>query len=106
MELKEFIAESLKQIVDGVWDAQDYAAGLVAPYKINEETGKPYDESQSQLIAFDIAVTVGEASGKEGKAGISISPLNIGGKVSTEQNSSTVSRLSFKVPIIYPIRSK
>jgi len=104
MELKEFIAESLKQIIDGVWDAQDYAAGHVAPSDINIFTGEPDGEGQRESIEFDIAVTVSETSGKEGKAGISISPFNLNAKTSKELNSSTVSRLTFKVPVIYPVK--
>jgi len=103
MELKEFIAESLKQIVDGVWEAQEYAVGHIATSDLDAWTGKPDGEGQQASIEFDIAVTVGKASGKEGKAGISISPFGLSGKASKEQSSSTVSRLNFKVPITYPV---
>ena len=57
---------------------------------------------QIEQLAFDIAVTVAEASGIDGsaKAGISI----FGAKIGTESSARTenVSRLTFSVPIVFP----
>jgi hypothetical protein len=94
MDIKEFVSDTLKQIIDGVVDAQQYA-------KTKRAVVAPYHDYQKN-IGFDIAVTVDESKQKEGKAGITV--WSVGGGVSgkTESSSSTVSRIKFEIPIELP----
>lgn len=94
MELKEFVSDTLKQIIDGIIDAQKYAGGkgtIIVPYS-----------EQQKSVSFDVAVTVDESKQKEGKAGVTV--WSIGGGISgkTESSSSIVSRIKFDVPIELP----
>ena len=94
MDIKEFVAETLSQIVDGVVDAQQRTSekkAAIVPYN-------KYD----QKVCFDVAVTVVENKETTGKAGITV--WSIGGGVSgkSETSRSTVSRIKFEIPIDLP----
>lgn len=107
MDLKDFVSESLKQIIDGVVDAQDHAfnaGAAVAPQRvINMEAIRlGIDDRMEQSIEFDVAVTAQESQEKQGKAGISIPYFNAGGKISAGQENSTISRIKFSVPVLFP----
>ena len=85
MQLKDFVAESIKQIVDGIVEAQTYCkdkGGLINPndayprgaqsqtdnlITVNDGRGAPYI---LQILDFDVAVTAIE--GEQAKAGISV----------------------------------
>jgi hypothetical protein len=64
MQLKDFVTETLRQIVDGVKDAQQAA-------KVNGAVIAPYNKN-FEKIEFDVAVTATEGTGTEGKVGINI----------------------------------
>ena len=78
MELKDFIAETLKQIIDGVKEAQNYASehgGIINPEGIviykdsgnsTSYSGK-FNSEPAQTIDFDIAVTTQDSNGVKGK---------------------------------------
>jgi len=94
MNLKDFVSETLKQIVDGVKDAQTSAqakGAIVVPYT-----------NDAEKVEFDVAVTAVEGTEKGGKAGLSV--WSIGGSVSgkIESSTSTVSRLRFSVVVELP----
>ena len=92
MNIKDFVSESLRQICQGIVEAQKKGVNRAG--------------SVSKDIKFDIAVTVSEGQESGGKAGISVWSVgaNIQGK--SEASSSTVSRIQFVVPIFYPDKSE
>lgn len=113
MELKEFVAQSLVQICEGVKQAQreinqpnTLHAGGGAAAKINPElsafpeahAGISVDSRPLQLVSFDVAVTVQDNTG--GGAGISVLGAQIGGQLSSSTGST--SRLQFAVPVALP----
>ena len=108
MELKEFIKTAITDITEAVSELQsELSNGAIVnptlPNPIALKTLTVDDEiRQIEQLAFDIAVTVAEASGIDGsaKAGISI----FGAKIGTESSARTenVSRLTFSVPIVFP----
>jgi len=94
MDVKEFVAETLRQIVDGVVDAQQQTKGknaVVAPYHDYHKT-----------VSFDVAVTVVEGKETSGKAGISVWSVGAGVRGKSESSSSTVSRIKFEIPVELP----
>jgi len=116
VELKEFVAESLKQIIDGVQTAQAYAeqknatvnpSGLYETqghYEVNNE--EPNSNFPiAQFIEFDVAVTVTE--GKEAKAGIGIfaAAIGAGTQAKVEDANMMLSRIKFSVPILLPLQT-
>jgi hypothetical protein len=93
MDIKEFVSETLKQIVDGVIDAK------------NRKDGEAVDvhyPNRTQKVTFDVAVTVIEGKETGGKAGISVWSIGAGVTGKTESSSSTISRIKFDIPIELP----
>lgn len=111
MELQQFIAESLRQIVTGVADAQKVLAetgGEVAPrskrgYQEGQGYIEHFDESQPVFrVEFDVAVTASEGSQTKGGIGVVVGFLGVGSQGKTDTTNSSVSRIKFEVPIAYP----
>ncbi len=111
MELQEFVAESLTQILAGVKAAEERAGehgGVINP-RVRSAGGdkRPVVVTGTGLrpaetVYFDVAVTVVE--GTEAKAGIGVvaGVFGIGAKGSSTAESSSISRLKFSVPIAFP----
>lgn len=109
MELKEFIKQSLVEIIDGVVEAQAYAKQKGA--RINPQRSK----SQSSIVTdawgaigqdveFDVAVVSNESVGGEIKTGISVIGIGIGGQASSDRSNATQNRIKFSVPLFLPIQ--
>ena len=95
MDLRTFISQSIKDIFDGVIEAQDYAITKKGYVNV-------YEKDCMRNIHFDIAVTNlsgTEASGSAG-AKIYIASAGIAGKRTIE--NSTISRLKFIIPVELP----
>jgi len=110
MELKDFISESLIQIIDGVATAQEHAeekGAEVAP-KLQATTGPRdtfrthFTEHPVQTVEFDVAVTASEVDKAEGTIGILVASLGVGVKGSEERQTTELSRIKFSVPIGLP----
>jgi len=109
-ELKDFIAESLKQIIEGIEKAQTHAqkkGALINPssFSIVEMKRKKFDNVPfTQDVEFDVAVTLGKLDNKEGSVGIFpiSSYFGLGGKLKAEKTVENVSRIKFKIPVRFP----
>lgn len=115
MDLKEFIAETLSQIIDGIVVVQKKYDGqnvLVCPDDIQGNKGEYYIEDESvytyhnrknrvQEIDMDIAISVSEKDGN--KAGIGIAQILKAG-ISTENvlQNENISKIKFSIPIVLP----
>lgn len=116
MELKEFVFESLKQIIDGVIDAQTYAkskSASIVPSRmiytapsnnalitypvVKGELSKPI-----QIMEFDVAVTVTQAGEAKAGLGIFAGALGIGTQAKFEDGNIGVNRIKFSVPFLFP----
>lgn len=109
MDLETFIAETLRQIVKGVITAQqhkDCSGARINPDTIrNKPAGSEiYVGERVQKVEFDVAVTISEASEKQGKGSIGIASigLGVGGQASSTASNSSVSRIKFEIPLILP----
>ena len=106
MNLKDFVAESLKQIVAGVSEAQEaIGKGIINPILDTSDRGvapaKPtvsingYELGVLETVEFDVAVTVA----KEGanKAGIAVFAgwFGAGGQRESTKSDIVASRLKF-----------
>ncbi len=110
MELDEFVAKTLEQIIKGVADAQSAMRRRNANATINPDVGSALhpdrlDEDTGTLVqdvSFDVAVTVSE-SGKSG-AGLRVGAFGIGGQIEggSDRAHSEVSRIKFVVPVVLP----
>jgi hypothetical protein len=114
LKLEEFISETLKQIINGVSEAQLYALeknACVNPSGLTFRTDQgqirlynPQTGDIAQEIHFDIAVTATEGTGTKGGVGVFVGALGLGSQGQSEKESSIVSRISFDVPVILPKR--
>lgn len=108
MDLKDFVTETISAIVEATNDLQAryYDEGIL----INPPTaqsGSDVFEPQSpnyrfrrvQQIAFDVAVSASDETAKDGKAGIRVLSVELGGGGSQATSHEKVSRVSFSVPI-------
>lgn len=103
MELREFVAQTLTQIFQGVREAQSATAALgarVNPGRLTFADG--VREHVTQRVAFDVALTVDKSDTKEGKVGVAaVFAAGVAGKL--DSRNQVVSRVSFSVPIELPL---
>ena len=117
IQLKDFISESIKQIIQGVQSAQNFAKknnATVAPagvYGVSAEYTSQLGiigKGEDYLIPvdFDIAVTASESEEASGGVGVLVSVLGVSVRGKSEETSSTISRIKFIVPISLPKQGK
>jgi hypothetical protein len=117
MDVKDFVAETLKQVIDGIKEAQEYAkinGATIEPeqYEHSRQMGEdrppptPLGKAKEKEMTFDIAVTAQESAGKEGKGGLKIPYVSVGGSLSSEQLNASVSRVRFSVDVRLPCQKK
>lgn len=112
MEFKDFVAESLKQVVDGMETAQKYAQEKGA--RINPQGTEIAQADRvslnygyvkveySQLVSFDFAIPASEDKQAKGGAGIFIVPLTLGSQFQKDTANSNVSKIKFSAPLFLP----
>jgi len=111
VELKEFVKESLVQIIQAVSEAQKQIAelggGEISPSIKSEweKTGLMFSSNGMpiQNVSFDVVVTASEKTGTKGTIGVMVSVLKLGVQGESQENSSNNSRIKFTVPITLPI---
>lgn len=79
MELKDFISNTLKDIVEGVVAAQAHVGTRRASVNSSDYANRDHARL-AQEILFDVAVTTTETSHENVKAGIFVAPLGLGVK--------------------------
>ena len=116
MNLKEFVAESLKEVMDGIVEAQQYAqdkGAEICPPLIATGDKKVLvyksetSEGKVSWVNYDIAVTAEEIdkSGGGGKLSIKVASLvNVegGGEATVTEKASSLSRMQFKIAVVWP----
>ena len=108
MNLKDFVADVISQLEDGLADAINRHDRKNIPGRINpafpKEDGSEYDwKSVVQNIEFDISVTVSETKSRElgGEVKV-VSVLGGSGKRSKSHEDTTTNRIKFSIPIVLP----
>ena len=111
MELDEFVAKTLEQLIKGIISAQNSVRELSTNAEINPSVGSalPPDRLDDdtgtlvQNVSFDVAVTVSH-SDKSG-AGLQVGAFGVGGKMGggSKRARSEVSRIKFVVPVVLPL---
>lgn len=97
MELKEFIKSVLMDICDGVNEAKDATKkSVIAPYSIGNKI-----VDGGQLVSFDVSVTIADSIEGNGGGKIQVLSSGISGEAKMAKATSSVSRISFHVPIYF-----
>jgi hypothetical protein len=107
MELKEFVAETITNVLEGIREAQErpggqhvnmeghYTAGFV---KWTGGLTALGPEEVASVLSFDVVVTVTEDSNAKGK----IAVLGIGAQGGISTSTVAQNRIQFAVPIMLP----
>jgi hypothetical protein len=115
VELQEFVTTALREILEGVRDAQTEIRGNgevnppiwsglradAAKHGILESSNGKW----IHLVEFDVAVSAGEAAGNKGKIGVLAGAVGLGSQRESSTESTTVSRIKFSVPVAFPATS-
>lgn len=99
LDLKTFISESIKDIFDGVIEAQEYA-------KIRGGFVNVYDQDCMRRIDYDIAVSTVSTKTKatQGKAKIFIAEASLLGD--SKKEDSAITRMKFTILVEMPNKKK
>ena len=116
MQLDEFVATTLRQIVAGVQSAQATTADSGA--RINPQVEAPAMRAHGvhqpatlvdwesgtliQEIAFDVAVTVSESEKSGAGLKIAIPLIGAGLEGGSTRQGSAINRIQFTVPLVLP----
>lgn len=112
MKLKDFVTQSLVDILEGIKDAQQKEVGcFVSPSSIgnhNFPENRRVENSQriqSTVVEFDVAISAETEDEGQAKVGfINVISGSLGAKLNTKETN--VSRIKFSVPIIFPENRK
>ena len=108
MELKDFVSETLVQIIEGVKDAQskvvDTEGGSVNPEY--SQTPRPHTISRYgkiiQDVEFDVALSVSEGTESKGGIGVVAGVFALGSQGQSNAENASFSRIKFHVPMVLP----
>ena len=111
LQLRDFVAETIKQVIDGVVTAQEYAKSKNAAVNpkigfhsqnenvmIDRGSGQPV-----QMISFDVALTAAKGTKTQGGIAVFTGMIGLGSKGQSERSDETVNRIQFSVPLSLPI---
>jgi hypothetical protein len=109
VDLKDFVKDSIVSIVDGIAEAQQIVADKGV--RLNPADRSMYSKNGAGLEAadaytrvdhleFDVAVTTAATISTED--GIRVLDVDMSNKMEGATNDQRVSRIQFRVPIVYP----
>ncbi|WP_157273679.1 hypothetical protein [Thiobacillus denitrificans] len=109
MDLKDFVSETLQQIVEGVKAAQDSVQqsgasinpNLLGDYKEHAKHGLLLSGTGkvAQLVQFDVALEVKEDTGTKGGIGVVAGVFALGSQGQSNTENSSLSRVKFCIPL-------
>jgi hypothetical protein len=112
MELKDFVAQTLVQIVEGIDQANDSLSNKSAfvvssNIKTSEDIKYSFDKERIphyvSNVDFDVAINIQDSQSKTGGANIEVfSVLNIGGKGEKGLIDTSTNRIKFTLPLALP----
>lgn len=112
MDLKDFIAASLTQIVEGVAqsakaisDAGGAVSPAFSPSNLTERMGVTSDGNKTPVyaVSFDVAVVASSSDTLEGGARLSVASMfSAGGKMTGSEKEEVTSRIKFMIPLRLP----
>ena len=114
MELDKFITETLKSVIKGIKESQEFAkenGARINPHLLSSSSSKnkPYTfygkEEGARLVSeidFDIAISSSNEQENGVKGGINVMSVNFGGNLSDKDVKGTVSRIKFSVNVVLP----
>jgi len=111
MELKDFVSQSILQIIEGVKTAQEQnkTDARVNPSGLrlgsNVEQSNLYDFENHMLLStveFDVSVSAEKSKETKGGIAILVGAVGLGSQGQSGKKDQFVNRLKFSVPITLP----
>jgi len=108
MELKDFIKETITQIVEGVVEAQEQInkhGAEINPKKVQfREAGQNnyYNSGKPQAVEFDIGLTSIKKTGSSEGIGVFLGSVSLGKKNEEGDEHTAISRIKFSLPLVLP----
>jgi hypothetical protein len=98
LQLRDFVAETIKQVIDGVAAAQQYATNKRAV--VNPRLQGAH---RTQPISFDVAFTAAKGAKTQGGVAVFAGAFGLGSKGQSEKSNEMVNRIQFSVHVRLPI---
>ena len=102
MDLKDFVANVISQIVDGVTEAIRRHDERGAIGRINPIFPGDSWKDLVKNIDFDIAITAGDKIAGEGGGGVRVHFFEAKGKLSKSYETAMTNRIKFSIPVSLP----
>lgn len=108
MELKDFIRETITQIVDGVVEAQASIGchgAEINPRRVQFKEAGQYNYHNSgkpQMVEFDVGLTSIQKKGSAEGVGVFLGSISLGKKNDEGTEHTAVSRIRFSLPVVLP----
>lgn len=107
MELKEFIKETLTQIVDGVVAAQEATlntGAIISPADAKTKDERIHTRGNDYIgsVYFEVGLTNIEGENSKHGIGVWLGSIGIGTQSNDETGKAAVTNIKFSVPIMLP----
>lgn len=112
MELKDYIKETLTQIIQGVSAAQEFAEkndSKINPndlqlsyYKGDKPVYADRNNNYAQIIDFEISITITEENSSKGGVGVFLGSLGVGGNIENQLSNNNINKIKFSIPVFLP----
>jgi hypothetical protein len=112
MDLKDFVAGSLTQIIQGIQAAQADTDGtgawiipagsVLARREGSTVVRTAQGEGYLHDVHFDVAITVSDEQAAKAGAGIKVFGAKLGAEGNVTYQNAAVSRVQFTVPVVWP----
>ena len=111
MELKDFISETLTQIIQGVEEAQlntKDSGGFISPYvrttfEAKHMVAVTTDQTPVHLVNFDVSLEATDGTGTKGGIGVVTGLLSAGSQGQSNKSNLASHKISFNIPISLPV---
>lgn len=114
MDLKDFVRQTITQVLEGVADAQSDAMesdGFVNPPLSGTQSAAAGHGllagmgGAATIMQFDVALTAEDGKGTKGGIGVVTGLVSLGSTGESNTKSASTSRVQFSVPIQLPIQN-
>ena len=108
MELKDFIKESIRNIVEGVTESQlliKEKGAQINPREVQFQENGQYNYHNSgkpHFVEFDVGLTSIQKSGSSEGIGVFLGGVTIGKKNDDGTEHTAVTRIKFSLPLVLP----
>lgn len=108
MELKDFIKETIENIVDGVVAAQESISkkgAVINPQSVRFRQNGEWNNFNSGMphsIEFDVGLTSVDRSGSSEGVGVFLGSISLGKKNDTGVEQTAVTKIKFSIPLVFP----